>query len=83
MFGRLATDPQWMLNMGIIDKKESDKISIDCQKSLRLQMLVFSRWAQVMYRFEKSMYENPDQDLNELWWKMVEKYQMLDKTGRP
>ena len=78
-FGRLAKDPQWMLSMGIIDQKESDKISSDCQKSLRLQMLVFSRWAQVMYRFEKSMYENPDQNLNDLWWNTVEKYQMLTK----
>ena len=78
-FGRLATDPQWMLSMGIIDKKESELIAGDCQKSLRLQMLVFSRWAQVMYRFEKSMYENPDQDLNNLWWDTVEKYQMLAK----
>jgi peptidyl-dipeptidase A len=78
-FGRLATDPQWMLNMGIINKEECEKITPDCQKSLRLQMLVFSRWAQVMYRFEKSMYENPDQNLNELWWQIVEKYQMLAK----
>jgi peptidyl-dipeptidase A len=78
-FGRLATDPQWMLGMGLIDKKESEKISDDCHKSLRLQMLVFSRWAQVMYRFEKSMYENPDQNLNKLWWDMVEKYQMIAK----
>jgi peptidyl-dipeptidase A len=30
-----------------------------------------------MLRFEKSMYENPDQDLNKLWWDMVERYQML------
>jgi len=78
-FGRLAKDPKWMLSMGIIDPKESEKISTDCHKSLRLQMLVFSRWAQVMYRFEKSMYENPDQNLNELWWKMVGKYQLLSK----
>jgi peptidyl-dipeptidase A len=78
-FGRLATDPQWMLQMGIIDKKECEKISDDCNKSLRLQMLVFSRWAQVMYRFEKSMYENPDQNLNKLWWDTVEKYQMIVK----
>jgi peptidyl-dipeptidase A len=76
-FGRLAKDPQWMLSMGIVDKKESDSIAGDCQKSLRLQMLVFSRWAQVMYRFEKGMYENPDQDLNGLWWKTVERYQLL------
>jgi peptidyl-dipeptidase A len=78
-FGRLAKDPQWMVSMGIIDDNECKKIADDCFKSLRLQMLVFSRWAQVMYRFEKSMYENPDQNLNELWWKMVEKYQMLSK----
>jgi peptidyl-dipeptidase A len=79
MFGRLATNPQWMLNMGIIDAKESEKITDNSQKALRLQMLVFSRWAQVMYRFEKSMYENPDQNLNLLWWNIVEKYQMMAK----
>jgi peptidyl-dipeptidase A len=78
-FGRLAKDPQWMLSMGIISKEESEKISDDCQKSQRLQMLVFSRWAQVMYRFEKAMYEDPDQNLNNLWWTMVEKYQMVAK----
>lgn len=79
MFGRFSKDPLWMQNMGIIDAKESEKISDFCHQTLRLEMLVFSRWAQVMYRFEKSMYENPDQDLNKLWWDMVEKYQMLAK----
>jgi len=78
-FGRLATDPAWMNYMGIIDEKEMKKIEGDSFKALRLQQLVFSRWAQVMYRFEKAMYENPDQDLNQLWWDMVEKYQMIRK----
>jgi peptidyl-dipeptidase A len=32
-----------------------------------------------MYRFEKSMYENPDQDLNKLWWDLKSKYQLLKK----
>lgn len=77
MFGRMATNPEWMMQMGIIDSTESAKIAEDSRKALRLQMLVFSRWAQVMYRFEKSMYENPDQDLNKLWWDMVENYQMI------
>jgi peptidyl-dipeptidase A len=76
-FGRLATDPRWMLDMGLIDEEESKKITENSRKALRLQMLVFSRWAQVMYRFEKSLYENPEQDLNRLWWETVEKYQML------
>jgi len=78
-FGRLAKNPYWMKDMGIIDQAEAEKIADNCRKSLRLEMLVFSRWAQVMYRFEKSMYEDPDQDLNKLWWDLVEKYQMLKK----
>jgi peptidyl-dipeptidase A len=78
-FGRLATDPAWMNYMGIIDDQEMEKISDDAFNAFRLQQLVFSRWAQVMYRFEKAMYENPDQDLNQLWWEIVEKYQMMRK----
>jgi peptidyl-dipeptidase A len=78
-FGRLATDPQWMCDMNIIDEKERDRITDESKKALRLQQLVFSRWAQVMYRFEKAMYENPDQNLNQVWWDLVEKYQMVKK----
>jgi peptidyl-dipeptidase A len=79
LFGRFATDPVWMNEMGLIDKNESEKIMPAGKNALRLQMLVFSRWAQVMYRFEKSMYEDPDQDLNQQWWNMVEKYQLLSR----
>jgi peptidyl-dipeptidase A len=78
-FGRLSKNPQWMCRMGIISETEAEKITENCRKSLRLEMLVFSRWAQVMYRFEKSMYEDPGQDLNKLWWDLVEKYQMIEK----
>jgi peptidyl-dipeptidase A len=78
-FGRFATDPSWMRQMGVIDEQEMKKIEDASNKAFRLQQLVFSRWAQVMYRFEKSMYEDPDQDLNQLWWALVEKYQMLEK----
>ncbi|MFZ2286847.1 MAG: M2 family metallopeptidase [Bacteroidales bacterium] len=78
-FGRMATDPGWMNYMGIIDEAEVNKIKDDSFRALRLQQLVFSRWAQVMYHFEKAMYEDPDQDLNQLWWDMVERYQMIRK----
>ena len=78
-FGRLATNPKWMMKNIGISKVEADSISNEVKNSLRLQQLVFSRWTQVMYRFEKSMYENPDQDLNKLWWDLVEKYQLLKR----
>lgn len=78
-FGRMAADPEWLELMTGISKEEKEKIAADCFNSFRLEQLVFSRWVQVMFRFEKSMYENPGQDLNALWWNLVEKYQMLKK----
>ncbi|MDP4281763.1 MAG: M2 family metallopeptidase [Bacteroidota bacterium] len=79
MFGRFASNPQWLKDNVGISEEEKMKIADNCFKTLRLDQLVFSRWAQVMYRFEKGMYENPDQDLNKLWWNLVEKYQLLKR----
>jgi len=31
-----------------------------------------------MVNFEMKLYENPDQDLNKLWWDLVKKYQLID-----
>jgi len=79
LFGKMASNPQWLVDMVGIDSTEKAKIENDCYMTTRLEMLVFSRWSQVMYRFEKSLYENPDQDLNKLWWDLVEKYQMMKR----
>jgi len=81
LMGRLASNAQWIQDMTKIDDKEKQKIADESFKMLRLEQLVFSRWAQVMYRFEKGLYENPDQDLNKLWWNLVEKYQMLKRPA--
>jgi peptidyl-dipeptidase A len=32
-----------------------------------------------MFRFEMGLYDNPDQDLNKLWWDLVEKYQEVKR----
>ncbi|MBI5219217.1 MAG: M2 family metallopeptidase [Bacteroidia bacterium] len=80
-FGRLAKNPYWMKETVGIKDEDVKKISDIGFKTLRLEQLTFSRWAQVMYRFEKNMYENPDQDLNKLWWNLVEKYQMLKRPA--
>lgn len=79
IMGRNATNPQWMVDMKIVAPEQKAEIADVCRKSLRLEQLTFSRWAQVMYRFEKAMYADPDQDLNALWWKLVEQYQLLKK----
>jgi peptidyl-dipeptidase A len=77
MFERLAKKRDFLDRMGLPIKDSAFEES--AAKMLRAQLLIFSRWCQVMLRFEKSMYENPDQDLNKLWWDLVEKYQMLKR----
>jgi peptidyl-dipeptidase A len=79
MFGRFSTNPQWMKDMLHIGDDEINKIADACFSTLRLGQLVSSRWMQVMYRFEKSMYANPDQDLNTLRRDLVEQYQMMKR----
>ncbi len=78
MFEKLSKRRAWLEKMGV---KVADPTTFDQTgaKTLRYQLLIFSRWCQVMLRFEKSMYENPGQDLNKLWWDMVEKYQMVKR----
>ncbi len=79
IFGRLSRNAAWMQkSLGLSDSQRAS-IEEDCFKSLRLQQVVFSRWVQVVYRFEKEMYANPDQDLNGLWWNLVERYQQIRK----
>ncbi|MBN2321770.1 MAG: M2 family metallopeptidase [Acidobacteria bacterium] len=79
LFGRFASNAAWIEAMTGISKEEAAQISEAAFRMLRLQQLVFSRWVQVMYRFEKSLYDNPEQDLNNLWWDLAEKYQMLKR----
>ncbi len=76
MFEKFSKDADWLQAMGI---KLDDPKAFDEAGTLmrRNRLLIFSRWCQVMLRFEKGLYEDPDQDLNRLWWDLVEKYQMI------
>jgi peptidyl-dipeptidase A len=78
IFERPAKSADWLQMMGVTvsDPKGFNQTG---QKMLRNQLLIFSRWCQVMLRFEKELYANPSQDLNKLWWDLVEKYQMVKR----
>jgi len=80
MFERLASRTAFLKKMGLApdDPRAFDR---DAATALRYRLLIFSRWCQVMLRFEKGMYENPSQDLNKLWWDLVEKYQGLRRPA--
>src|SRR5205823_7214495 len=78
MFERLSKRRAWLDKMGV-KMADPDGFEDAGARALRSQLLIFSRWCQVMLRFEKGMYENPDQDLSDLWWGLVEKYQMVKR----
>jgi len=77
-FERNSNSLKFIKKFGDLKKIDEDEITKTTKKILQIEELVFLRWAQVMYYFEKELYKNPRQDLNKLWWEMVGKYQKLN-----
>lgn len=75
LFGRQSKNFSFMKDYCNL---KDEKLAETLNKSLRLRQLIFSRWSQVMFNFEKSLYENPEQNLNLLWWELVKKFQLID-----
>ncbi len=82
LFGRLSKDAVWMRSALDLDNDAFTAIKSVSDKAQRLGQLVFARWCQVMVRFESAMYRDPAQDLNCLWWDLVESYQLVSRPDR-
>jgi peptidyl-dipeptidase A len=83
LFGRLSRDAAWLRETGVVDPAVAERLAEPAAAELRATMLVFARWAGVMARFERGLYGEPEQDLNALWWSLVEKYQGIAAPTRP
>lgn len=79
LMGRLTKDERWLKEIVNISDEDSKNLLPAVESQARLAMLIFIRWGLVMVNFERAMYENPDQDLNTLWWDCVEKYQFISR----
>ncbi|CAN5210985.1 hypothetical protein BH24ACT19_BH24ACT19_01960 [soil metagenome] len=84
MMGSLADDPGWISRFAGVPGEDLERERKRLLWSSRADKLVFIRWALVMYRFEKALYEDPDRgDLNSLWWDLVEEIQLVNRpSGR-
>jgi peptidyl-dipeptidase A len=82
-FGRLSRNAAWMQQMLDLSQQQRKEIEQVSWKYIKFQQILFARWALVMYHFEKELYANPDQDLNNLWWDLVEKYQLIKRPPGP
>lgn len=45
----------------------------------RRSKLIFARFVLVMVNFERALYDDPQQDLDGLWWDLVERYQRVKR----
>ena len=81
LFGALAANPAWMVAYAKADEKKVKKAEGAILEQRRRDQLIFARWTLVMLNFEKALYENPEQDLNKVWWDIVERFQMLKRPA--
>ncbi len=83
LFGRLTRDPTWLGTVAGLSESELSTLAPALRDTRRAALLVFARWVLVMTNFERSLYADPDQDLDTLWWDLVERYQRVQRpSGR-
>jgi len=77
LFQNLTVNPNWMEQMLELTAEQKAEYIRQMQAVYPAKQLYLSGWMLVMFNFEKALYENPEQDLNKLWWDLVEKYQLI------
>jgi peptidyl-dipeptidase A len=77
---RQTLNKEFLLNIAKV--LPEDFLIEKMQKSLARRQLVNSRALIAMTAFEEELYRDPDQDLNALWWDLIEKYQKIPAPDR-
>jgi len=86
MMGSMAKNEDYLVRVVKLSPDRARDCAAAARRHLRAEKLIFSRWAQVMVRFEQGMYETPQEDLGRLWWDLKRRYQLLnppESLGRP
>lgn len=83
MFGAMVKNEDFFVRVLGIPQDEAAQMGQAVRNALRAEKLIFSRWAQVMLRFEQAMYADPDQDLRQLWWDLKAEYQLQRPPDGP
>ena len=82
MMGSMAKNEEFLVRVLKPPRAEAAGLVAAARRSLTVEKLTFSRWAQVVVRFERAMYRDPDQDLSTLWWDLKRQYQHLAPPDR-
>ncbi len=77
LFGRLVREPEWLTKVAELPAGDVDQLEPRLAAARRASLLTFARWVLVMTSFERALYADPEQDLDTLWWDLVEENQQL------
>jgi peptidyl-dipeptidase A len=77
LHGRATRDPTFLRTYcGLSDELASAPFN---RAFIRRTLHVLTPWVQVMSRFERALYADPDGDLGTIWWDLVERYQHVQR----
>ncbi len=82
MTGALTRDLEWLREILQLPEEEAQKYAEAGQERERAGKLIFTRWCLVMTNFERALYGDPERELDEHWWELVERYQLLSRPQR-
>jgi len=77
LMGRLASDAEWLERVLGVDQSSVASLEVGLRRARAAELLVFTRWVLVMTNFERSLYADPEADLDARWWELVERFQLV------
>jgi peptidyl-dipeptidase A len=77
LFGRLVRDPAWLGPIAGLEPNRLAELTPRLDNARRAALLTFARWVLVVTHFEQRLYADPDDDLDTIWWDLVERYQLV------
>jgi peptidyl-dipeptidase A len=75
--GRLGGDAEWLTRVAGLPAGEAEQLAAPLRADRAAELLLFARWVLVMTNFERSLYADPDGDLDGRWWELVRRHQLV------
>ena len=77
LFGHLAAGVRWLELVAGLEAAEAKALAEPLRLRRAAQKVLFARWVLVMTTFERSLYADPESDLDSRWWELVSRYQLV------
>ena len=79
--GRLIRNKEWLTQIAGVDETRVAPLIDELKRLNAAQSVQFARWGLVMVHFERALYDDPEADLDALWWENVERFQFVKRPA--